>query len=252
MSLSGILASVPKHQTTLPLSGKRVEYRPFIVKEEKILLMAAETRNEKSIYSAIREVVLSCTGGKVDVTKIPILDMEYLFLQLRSQSVGETTKPLIKCEKCEAAFVSPTRGPRRGDPCPHCGGDIITLGAGYPTRDADGAIASMDPVSMLSREVAEAVRVVGIDYANRTMTDKPLPKNKKRSGKSPTRKVVLVARSWRARDERMLARPRESVTLGGDPLDAAREAYPDAPVSAEVVAQMPELNRLATVPQGGE
>lgn len=102
MSLSGILASVPKHQTTLPLSGKKVEYRPFIVKEEKILLMAAETRNEKSIYSAIREVVLSCTGGKIDVTKIPILDMEYLFLQLRSQSVGETTKPLIKCEKCEA------------------------------------------------------------------------------------------------------------------------------------------------------
>jgi len=100
MSLSGILASVPKHQTVLPLSGKKVEYRPFIVKEEKILLMAAETKNEKSIYSAIREVVLSCTGGKVDVTKIPLLDMEYLFLQLRSQSVGETTKPTIKCEKC--------------------------------------------------------------------------------------------------------------------------------------------------------
>lgn len=100
MSLSGILASVPKHQTTLPLSGKKVEYRPFIVKEEKILLMAAETKNEKSIYSAIREVVLSCTGGKVDVTKIPLLDMEYLFLQLRSQSVGETTKPMVKCEKC--------------------------------------------------------------------------------------------------------------------------------------------------------
>ena len=101
MSLSGIIASVPKHQTTLPLSGKRIEYRPFVVKEEKILLMAAETRNEDTIHSAIREVVLACTGGRVDVTKIPLVDMEYLFLQLRSHSVGETTKPSVKCSKCE-------------------------------------------------------------------------------------------------------------------------------------------------------
>jgi DNA-directed RNA polymerase subunit M/transcription elongation factor TFIIS len=84
----------------LPLSGKKVEYRPFVVREEKVLLMAAETKNEDSIHSAIREVVLACTGGKVDVTKIPLIDMEYLFLQLRSHSVGETTTPSVKCEKC--------------------------------------------------------------------------------------------------------------------------------------------------------
>ena len=101
MSLSGIIASVPKHQTVLPLSGKKIEYRPFVVKEEKILLMAAETKNEDTIHSAIREVVLACTGGRVDVTKIPLVDMEYLFLQLRSHSVGETTKPSVKCSKCE-------------------------------------------------------------------------------------------------------------------------------------------------------
>lgn len=101
MSISGILASSPKHQVTLPMSGKKVEYRPFVVKEEKILLMAAETKDEKTINSAVREVILSCTGGKVDVLKVPILDMEYLFLHLRSNSVGETSKPNIKCEKCE-------------------------------------------------------------------------------------------------------------------------------------------------------
>lgn len=100
MSLSGIIASVPKHQVTLPISGKKVEYRPFVVREEKVLLMAAETKDERSIHSAIREVVLACTGGKVDVTKIPLLDMEYLFLQLRSHSVGETSKPSVKCDKC--------------------------------------------------------------------------------------------------------------------------------------------------------
>lgn len=102
MSLSGIIASVPKHTTVLPMSGKKVEYRPFVVKEEKILLMAAETKNEDSIHSAIREVVLACTGGKVDVAKIPLIDMEYLFLQLRSHSIGETSKPSVKCAKCAA------------------------------------------------------------------------------------------------------------------------------------------------------
>jgi hypothetical protein len=100
MSLSGILASVPKHQTTLPVSGKKVEYRPFVVKEEKILLMAAESKDEKTVNTAVREVVLACTGGTVDVFKIPITDMEYLFLQLRSHSVGETSKPNIKCSNC--------------------------------------------------------------------------------------------------------------------------------------------------------
>lgn len=100
MSLSGILASVPKHQVTLPLSGKKVEFRPFVVKEEKVLLMAAETKNEKTINSAVRDVVLACTNNTVDVMKLPTVDMEYLFLQLRSYSVGETVKPQFKCKKC--------------------------------------------------------------------------------------------------------------------------------------------------------
>lgn len=103
---------------------------------------------------------------------------------------------MLECEGCGAAFISPIRGPRRGDPCPQCGGNIITLGVGYPTRDADGAIVSMDPVSMLSREVAEAtlgdLRPAGI------ITRGPMPKAKKRSGKNPTRKVVPVQRSGRA------------------------------------------------------
>lgn len=103
MSLSGILASVPKHQVTLPLSEKKVEFRPFIVKEEKILLMAAETKDEKTMNNAVRDVILACTNNTVDVTKLPTVDMEYLFLQLRSHSVSETVKPQLKCEKCSLA-----------------------------------------------------------------------------------------------------------------------------------------------------
>jgi hypothetical protein len=100
MTLSGILAATPKHQVTLPLSGKKVEFRPFIVKEEKILLMASETKDEQTINTAVREVILACTNNTVDVMKLPTLDMEYLFLQLRSYSVGETVKPQVKCSKC--------------------------------------------------------------------------------------------------------------------------------------------------------
>lgn len=101
---------------------------------------------------------------------------------------------MLECERCQRAFVLPIRGPRRGEPCPECGGDVITLGAGYPTRDTGGAIVAMDPVSMLSREVAEAtlgdLRAAGFARG-------PAIKRKKRSGKSPTRKVVPVQRGRR-------------------------------------------------------
>lgn len=101
---------------------------------------------------------------------------------------------MLECERCEAAFVSPIRDPRRCEPCPECGGDIIILGAGYPTRDAEGAIVAMDPVSMLSHEVAEAT--LG-DLRPAGITRGPTPKGKKGRGKSPTRKVVPAQRSGR-------------------------------------------------------
>ena len=101
MSLSSLVSTLPKYQITLPLSGTKVEYRPFIVKEEKILLMAAETKNEAAMLNAMRNVIETCTDGKVDIMKMPTTDIEYLFLQLRSNSIGETSKPMLKCEKCE-------------------------------------------------------------------------------------------------------------------------------------------------------
>lgn len=101
MSLSALISTLPKFQITLPISGTKVEYRPFIVKEEKILLMAAETKDERTMISAVKDVVLSCTSGKVNIMDLPTSDMEYLFLQLRSSSVGETVTPMIKCEGCK-------------------------------------------------------------------------------------------------------------------------------------------------------
>lgn len=101
MSLSSLVSTLPKYQITLPLTKTKIEYRPFLVKEEKILLMAAETKNEKAMLSAVKEIVSECTFGKIDISKLPIVDMEYLFLQLRSDSVGETATPIIKCANCQ-------------------------------------------------------------------------------------------------------------------------------------------------------
>lgn len=104
MSLALATASLPQYETVLPESGSRVEYRPFLVKEEKILFMASETKNQQAIYKAIREVILACTSGKVDIMDLSIPDTEHLFLQLRIHSVGDEVKPLLKCsnEECQS------------------------------------------------------------------------------------------------------------------------------------------------------
>lgn len=91
---------VQKFEVILPASKRRVEYRPFLVKEEKVLLVAAESKNEKEIFQAMKDVVSSCTFESVDVENCAIIDIEYLFLKIRSKSVGETANPSIKCNNC--------------------------------------------------------------------------------------------------------------------------------------------------------
>lgn len=98
MSLALATASLPQYETILPDSGKRVEYRPFLVKEEKILFMAAETKNQQTIYKAIRDVILACTNDEIDVMELSIPDTEHLFVQMRIHSVGDEVKPMVKCQ----------------------------------------------------------------------------------------------------------------------------------------------------------
>ena len=88
---------VPTYELTLPSEAIQVKYRPFLVKEEKILLMASETGGQKELVQAIKDIVNACTFGKVDASKLPIFDLEYLFLQIRAKSVGEIAKIKILC-----------------------------------------------------------------------------------------------------------------------------------------------------------
>jgi len=81
--------STPSFTAKLPTTGQEISYRPFLVKEEKILLMAMEGGDKTEIRKAIDNIVSSCVLDDIDVTKVPMIDIEYIFLMLRSKSVGE-------------------------------------------------------------------------------------------------------------------------------------------------------------------
>ena len=87
----------PKYQLTLPSTGEKIDYRPFLVKEQKIILMAQESQDENQILNAVGDLVNSCTFGIIDAKKSPTFDIEYIFLKIRSRSVGETTSINVVC-----------------------------------------------------------------------------------------------------------------------------------------------------------
>ena len=99
--------STPTYELTVPSTGEKVSYRPFLVKEEKTLLMAAEDQNISTITKAMRDIISTCTEGEVDLKNLAPYDIEYIFLQLRGKSVGDVInlnlkKPdSIECEESE-------------------------------------------------------------------------------------------------------------------------------------------------------
>ena len=90
--------NTPTYELTLPSNRKKVKYRPFLVREEKILVLALESEDQKQITDAIVQIIGDCLITKnIDVTKLPTFDIEYLFLNVRSKSVGETVEVNVTC-----------------------------------------------------------------------------------------------------------------------------------------------------------
>ena len=94
--------SLPKlnvtiHEAVLPSTDTVIKFRPFLVKEEKLLLTALEDTTQSSMMNAIKGIINNCVQEKIDVDKLPIFDIEYLFLQLRAKSIGEEIEVGIKC-----------------------------------------------------------------------------------------------------------------------------------------------------------
>jgi hypothetical protein len=89
---------VPRYELKLPSDGRRIKYRPFLVKEEKLLLLAMETQDQQNMVDTIKDLIVNTTNLSMpDVDNLPTFDIEYLFLQIRSKSVGESVDLMMTC-----------------------------------------------------------------------------------------------------------------------------------------------------------
>ena len=91
------IVETPRYELTLPSQETKVQYRPFLVKEEKILYVALESGDEKEMQQATKQILKSVTFNKLNVEELPTFDVEYIFLQVRAKSVGEIAKFKIIC-----------------------------------------------------------------------------------------------------------------------------------------------------------
>src|SRR5210317_414522 len=91
------IVETPRYELTLPSQETKVQFRPFLVKEEKILYMALESGDEIEMQQATKDILRSVTFDKIDVESLPTFDVEYIFLQVRAKSVGEVAKFKIIC-----------------------------------------------------------------------------------------------------------------------------------------------------------
>lgn len=94
------ILSQPKYSATIPSTGKRVEFRAYLLKEERILMKAQESKDSGAIIRAVIEVINSCTFNAIDAKKLAVYDIEYLFAQLRAKSSGDKVQTKVKCSKC--------------------------------------------------------------------------------------------------------------------------------------------------------
>ena len=84
--------NTPTYELVLPSTGEKIKYRPFLVKEQKMLMLAQESKDENSLADTLGQLVKSCTFEKIDAENSPMFDIEYIFLKLRAKSVGETAE----------------------------------------------------------------------------------------------------------------------------------------------------------------
>ena len=101
--------STPTYELKLPSNGKKIKFRPFLVREEKILILALESQESSNITNAVKDVLQKCilTRG-VKVESLPTFDIEYLFLNIRGKSIGESFNVVVTCPDDNETTVSQT------------------------------------------------------------------------------------------------------------------------------------------------
>jgi len=152
--------NVPKYKMKLPSDGRTVNYRPFLVKEEKLLLLATQSQDQEQLIVAIKDIMSACTDIK-DIDHLATFDIEYLFLQIRTKSVGESVKVSLTCPDdnettvevdipLDEIKVKKTRGHKTDLKIT----DEVTVTMGYPSLDTfvsmnfvgDGSDVGVDQV----------------------------------------------------------------------------------------------------------
>ena len=167
--------NVPKYKLKLPSDGRVVNFRPFLVKEEKLLLIATESGDQEQLITAITTIISECTDIQ-DVDKLSTFDIEYVFLQVRTKSVGESVKLSVTCPddeetQVELSFplddikVVKTRGHKKDLKI----SDGVTVSMGYPkldtfismnfTGDEDGVEQVFDMAASCIETISDAEQV---------------------------------------------------------------------------------------------
>ena len=98
--------NTPTYELEMPSTDEKIQFRPFLVKEEKILMIAMESGKNADIVNAVKEIVSACTFDKINISNIPMFDVEYIFLKIRSKSVGETSKLKILCPDDKKTYAN--------------------------------------------------------------------------------------------------------------------------------------------------
>ena len=97
--------TTPTYELEIPSTDEKIKFRPFLVKEEKILMMAMESKASADITQDVKDIVQECTFNKVKIDDMPMFDVEYIFLQIRSKSVGEVSKLKLLCPDDEKTYA---------------------------------------------------------------------------------------------------------------------------------------------------
>lgn len=95
------MQTAPTYTLTIPSSKEPLKYRPFLVKEQKSLLIAQQSEDPVVMANTLKQVVDACSMSKIDVNKLAVFDLEYIFSQIRAKSVGETVEMFFFCDTCE-------------------------------------------------------------------------------------------------------------------------------------------------------
>lgn len=132
----------PKYSLVIPSTKKKLSFRPFLVKEEKILLLAQQSDNEEDQLEAVKSIIESCTFDKIKADDLTSYDIEYLFLQLRAKSVGESADVNIKCSKCGSS--TPVNI------------NLAEVDIKYPNKKIDNRIQLTDAIGVVVKNLSTA------------------------------------------------------------------------------------------------